>query len=150
MLFPHLFSNSPKNPLLLCLPSTFIVFLQWDTNHYGFTNSHAFPLSSESQGIIIPSEDYLETCSRCQIAFGSGFPKGTNNSRLLTIAWSILCQSFTISSIGVRPSAIGFPPNDNFFVPIHVFWAKLSPIEIEVHFPLMGWPWLLRPILGLR
>ena len=89
--FPS-FSQFSQPTLLICLPLPYIVTPQWGTNHYCFNSFHASPLLLESRGIIMPSEDSLETCSRCQIAFNSEFPKGTNNSQQLTLFQSLLHQ----------------------------------------------------------
>ena len=61
-------------PLLRCLSPSYIISPKWGTNHYGLPTFHAFPLSLESQGIIIPFEDSLKTCSRRQMPFGDEFP----------------------------------------------------------------------------
>ena len=88
-------------PLLRCLSPPYIASPKWGTNHYGLTTLHAFPLPLESQGIIIPFEDSLETCSKRQIPFDSEFPQGTINPQPPTWLYSLLIQ-IPLSSVGVN------------------------------------------------
>ena len=82
-LSPSIFFQPPYvDPLLL-----FIVSHLWGYHHYQFPTSHVFPRPLESQGILTNSEDSLGTCPRCQIVFGSGLPKGTDNAWLPTLIW---------------------------------------------------------------
>ena len=73
--FPSIFPSVFQ--LTLCFPSSpsFIVSPQWGIHHYHLTNLHTFSLLPESQEIIMLSNDSLETCSKCQITFGSKSPQ---------------------------------------------------------------------------
>lgn len=82
------FSKAPKEPpchssslLFYSLP---LVGVQIITFSSIPTLSH---LCLESQGKMSPSKNYLETCSKHQIAFGSELPKDTNNARGPTWIW---------------------------------------------------------------
>lgn len=109
-LFPHCFPIFFNQPLLTDMPSYSLYCLSlMGTNHYSLTNSHAFPLSLKSQGIIILFVDSLETYSRRQIAFGIESPKGTITSRLPTSSYSILIQFPFITNWCLNRSLKDYP-----------------------------------------
>ena len=97
LLLPLFFFSSyfsPQNPpLLVCLPTPYIVFLQWDTNHHYFNNSHAFPLSLESQGIIIPLRILLKLVLDAQQHSVASSPKA-----LTTLGYRLQLGQFFIGS----------------------------------------------------